>query len=271
MSCGTLYDGRVPDSQPERNSVLRSATICRLTAQQIDVQTIDAQQIALTSPSLASMNTLQTNKIVEQVPGAGVYIDHPMIANPMGISKAWMTEFIKIYDEAITLEPEDWTLAFETTGGGPSMLLQNGHLFQVPLASQYANDCVEDACLLIRVTVSILELHDIEFEDVSLPTLVLLKNGEPWTQSPFMVLADGEDTATFTTMHLDDIVKCAPGDTLDVGLSSRHKSTFIPSYVGSSFWAPSDDTIVNGVSFATFQVLGFGTTDCSTVLPPESF
>lgn len=221
----------------------------------MDIQILDAK-CNLNIPGTARItdlkvrNSLAAVKITEKTEDEGIVIDKPLVLDPHGIGRAWFDDDVNVfisegdYSGNIFLDESDWEVSFETIG--PPLLKQSDHLIQLP--TSYANPCLGNAwTALVEVSASFKIEYAIVETDTFLDVGVnLIKNYG--TDNAVVSTADMtlQGLSTYGTIHLNDIVKCVPGDSLDVQI----------------FWTLDNDkgfTLLGGeeITHLEVKVLGF--------------
>lgn len=278
MNCLTQYDGRVPTDISVHN-IKASRFLCvapRFVGCQAD---LDLANMGTANVGTLIVDTIQaestcTNKVKELIPGAGVFIDKPLFGNIHGVGKVWLND-----DGAIKISGNDfvvfpvlvWDLNFESQGAGPPLLLQGGHLLTIPPLNGYLNECVEDWCVCIKVHLQITVIWDHDAGS-SVWGIQLIKNGLPWS-----IAITGSSvplgTNSASTLQITDVLKCLPGDQIDMAIFTEmgfsDSVLLLPSFVGILFTGVGPAG-VQGLSYFTYEILGFDTTGVCTNNPPSS-
>jgi hypothetical protein len=141
----------------------------------------------------------------------------------------------------VLLPPESFVVDYESAGAGPNLLLQ-GNLFTVP--DNYPNECLENWSVFVEVDYSLSFLGS-EYVVIT----GISKNGSDITvDTPTTSMFTESSDIDLNTIHFHDIVRCFPGDTLDIGV-------YIEG--GVVFFLNADPFVGDTVSHATFKIVGF--------------
>ena len=200
-------------------------------------------------------------KIIERNYDEGVVHDKPYFFNRHGIGKAYFTDkcFLSDVDGCI-LEEDYWTTSFESYGPGPSLLKQNGNLFSVP--ATYTNSCFEDPwCVYVEVDVGIpvlsYDFMEPFYEDEKeIVSIGILQNGNIVSQS----IGATTDFPRIKTIRHHDIVKCFPGDSLNIVVFQESEDgESLVNFVGD--FEEEEDYLAELArgSTATFKIVGYQT------------
>lgn len=184
---------------------------------------------------------------------SGIVLTNPILFNLPKISRVYLNNPYFLHaNETVVTSPSDWSLSYETMGPGPSMALQGGHLFQVPLANQFTNPAMPSNWKCYVETDIVLATESDSFRegaiisDYEVYKTNLLQNGN--VISSCYATSDLEPTgnAQTKTIVLHDILQCSPGDVIDVSFQVISTANAeMKAYSGSS------------LSFATFKILTF--------------
>lgn len=221
-------------------------------------------------------NTVQTPKITEKLLNHGVILDKFLPMNQPGIGRIELnannnpdTYKLNAGSSIIFNQEDDWSKTFETTGFGPEYILQtdiasgNVNAYTVPAVSDYLNPCLAEITsvyvecnLHLTGTTSPFITNNEKIQG----SVQLLKNGSVVSQTYETYLV--ETTGLFSEQiisvyNLHDIVKCVPGDVLNVKFKNLSATNEIGLINYTSGFTISPET--TGLSYVTFKTLGFGT------------
>jgi hypothetical protein len=196
---------------------------------------------------------VKTPKICEKKENEQVVISKPIFLNQHGISKAVLVSNYEFdeYDFGI-IEAIDFSTEFE--GQGPSLILQNNHLFTVPSTVQYINSNLKNWKMIVEMNLHLvyqgiaiensdavflrIEKNKTDFEDDSDDNVISLSLMNP-----------GNEFFSLGTIEYNNIYKLEPNDTLDISIKTEISE-------GKLIIASTDETEVTA-SFVTFKILGF--------------
>jgi hypothetical protein len=215
--------------------------------------------------------TLLTNKIDEKVTNHGVIINKSMIKNRPGIGRIQLDNSNANFEgDLYKLEPGqsivfnqsgDFTKTFETTGFGPEYILQpdietgNINAYTVPYPSDYLNSCLTDfSNVYVECNANFQGMNSfyIPSDDVVKIHLQLLKNDDLVAQAiNIYSIKNVGDTRNEFNLQIHDIVKCVPGDNLNIKLINNSTTQEI------GVMLTSDVTNLTPLSYVTFKTLAF--------------
>jgi hypothetical protein len=217
------------------------------------------------------IKTLLSNKVTEKVANNGVILDKSIPKNRPGVGKIILSNTnssmngdlykLSAGQSIVFNQPNDWDLDFETTGFGPEYLLQlntetsNVNAFTVPNTTDYSNECLTNfsyAYVECNVNFQGLNAVIVGADDIAKVRIQLLKNNTISSQATtqYKVL-DADDVRYEFNLHIHDIVRCSPGDILNIKFINDSSN----QEMGLSL--TSDDTGTTSLSYATFKILSF--------------
>jgi len=189
--------------------------------------------------------TSEHRKISEYNTDEGVVIFNGLMMNNYGIARAYLDDkYVLFNNDNAILDESDWEISYESSGVGPSLLKQDNNLFKVPDANGFSNPALTNWNMIIEVDVHFLVLFDFfDIPEYKFIELRLIKNEGDIVTSNYISLLPGASGSP-NTITLHDIIKCSPGDVLNLEFLS---------------YSNGDVKIQDGsaVSYATFKVLGF--------------
>jgi hypothetical protein len=190
------------------------------------------------------------------------------VANTLpDVAKIWFDAGYKLTqtEQLINFTPSDWNVAFNKLYGDITdiSLLTNGHALVISDTSRY--------CYTIEVHALITSFYAVNDIDSLQPlfNVILRRNGTVVSYTS-QSLANSTNTV-LTSAEFQDVVLMEAGDYLDIDFFVQATDSFFfvfPSFEGTTFWG--EDNALNGISYATFEVIGRDLTGNCTVTPPTS-
>lgn len=179
--------------------------------------------------------------------------------------KIWLNTQLKGFDETLVIafDSDDWNVAFNKfyQSVADVQLLTDNHALEISANSKF----VYTIKVYVQTSVSWFNLQD------QTPTysIILRKNGDVVSYTTFRP-PFSEVFPMLNTISIEDILLLEAGDNIDIGFYIEATNTVFsidPSYTGTTLWG--EENQLNGISYATFEVIGKDKTGDSTVAPPS--